>query len=294
MKKKLLTVFLVGALIISLGTVAFAASQIKVVLNGEELGFDVDPTITNGRVMVPVRTIAQALGAEVRWDGDTKTVYIDSEEEMTDSNRIALLESALAPKSSLSAVNSWAEAVKTRNGAWQYAVMTPDLQEKYYEQFASLNWTTGTSSPWIKEYMVIEKGNPDKNTYFYEVEFTWTDSTMQTSTTKEYVTVKNTDGIWLVSSIDMVHVRGNITEITLDDNGNIRGVVVGSVSPDPDIHTGGTLYITEETNIYKGYTNELIKPADLKVGDYVEGTFTDGPMILIYPPQGSAKIIRVF
>ena len=240
--------------------------------------------------------IAQALGAEVRWDGDSKTVYIDidSKDEMTDSNRIALLESALAPKSSLSAVNSWAEAVKTRNGAWQYAVMTPDLQEKYYEQFASLNWTTGTSSPWIKEYKVIEKGNPDENTYFYEVEFTWTDSTMQTSTTKEYVTVKNTDGIWLVSSIDMVHVRGNITEITLDDNGNIRGVVVGSVSPDPDIHTGGTLYITEETNIYKGYTNELIKPADLKVGDYVEGTFTDGPMILIYPPQGSAKIIRVF
>ena len=49
MKKKLL-VFLVGALIISLGTVAFAASQIKVVLNGEELGFDVDPTITNGKL----------------------------------------------------------------------------------------------------------------------------------------------------------------------------------------------------------------------------------------------------
>jgi hypothetical protein len=49
-------------------------SDIKVLFNNKNLSFDVPPFIENSRTMVPLRAIFEALGAEVKWDGDTKTV----------------------------------------------------------------------------------------------------------------------------------------------------------------------------------------------------------------------------
>ncbi len=46
---------------------------IKVFLNGKQLDFDVEPMLINGRTMVPMRVIFEALGAEVSWDGETQT-----------------------------------------------------------------------------------------------------------------------------------------------------------------------------------------------------------------------------
>ena len=39
---------------------------------------DVAPFITNGRTLVPVRAISEALGATVGWNNDTRTVTIKS------------------------------------------------------------------------------------------------------------------------------------------------------------------------------------------------------------------------
>ncbi len=47
---------------------------IQVFVNGEEIIFDVPPRIENGRTLVPMRAIFEALGAEVFWDDATKTV----------------------------------------------------------------------------------------------------------------------------------------------------------------------------------------------------------------------------
>ncbi len=41
---------------------------ITVILNGKKLEFDVEPIIINGRTMVPMRVIFEALGAKVNWD----------------------------------------------------------------------------------------------------------------------------------------------------------------------------------------------------------------------------------
>jgi len=48
-------------------------SVIRVFLNGKLLTFDVAPLIINGRTMVPMRVIFEALGASVDWDGATQT-----------------------------------------------------------------------------------------------------------------------------------------------------------------------------------------------------------------------------
>ena len=47
---------------------------ISVVLNGTTLVFDQPPVIENGRTLVPLRAIFEALGATVEWDPTTQTV----------------------------------------------------------------------------------------------------------------------------------------------------------------------------------------------------------------------------
>ncbi|MGN0150498.1 MAG: stalk domain-containing protein [Clostridia bacterium] len=60
-------------------TAAFGASAyadgIGIQLDGNKLACDVPPKNINDRVLVPVRAIFEALGAEVDWDGDSRTVF---------------------------------------------------------------------------------------------------------------------------------------------------------------------------------------------------------------------------
>lgn len=45
-------------------------------VNGKDVNLDVPPKIIDGRTMVPVRFIAEALGCKVDWDGNSQTVII--------------------------------------------------------------------------------------------------------------------------------------------------------------------------------------------------------------------------
>jgi len=56
------------------GNVVFANDEISVYLNGERLAFDVPPQIIDGRTMVPMRAIFEALGLEVEWNSEHKTI----------------------------------------------------------------------------------------------------------------------------------------------------------------------------------------------------------------------------
>lgn len=46
----------------------------SLMLDGLPLAFPVPPTLVNGRTMVPFRAIAEALGIEVTWDGETRSI----------------------------------------------------------------------------------------------------------------------------------------------------------------------------------------------------------------------------
>ena len=61
---------LIGTLAVSI----MAEDGIKVVLNGEELIFDVPPQLINDRTMVPMRKIFESLGADVKWEGESQTI----------------------------------------------------------------------------------------------------------------------------------------------------------------------------------------------------------------------------
>ncbi|MDA8233784.1 MAG: copper amine oxidase N-terminal domain-containing protein [Clostridia bacterium] len=49
-------------------------SPITVVINGKELVMETLPVAENGRTLVPLRAIFQALGADIFWDAPTETV----------------------------------------------------------------------------------------------------------------------------------------------------------------------------------------------------------------------------
>ena len=57
------------------GTVLASADVFgAVLLNGERLQFDQPPFVENGRTLVPMRTVMEAMGAEVTWDENFHTV----------------------------------------------------------------------------------------------------------------------------------------------------------------------------------------------------------------------------
>ena len=51
-----------------------SASAVRVTLDDAALSFDTSPVIENGRVLVPMRGILEALGYSVHWQEHTKTV----------------------------------------------------------------------------------------------------------------------------------------------------------------------------------------------------------------------------
>lgn len=77
MKKKVLSLFLSAAVVVTMLTgsmSAFADDDITVTLDGQAIEFDVQPQIIDGRTMVPLRKIFEEIGAVVKWNGETQTV----------------------------------------------------------------------------------------------------------------------------------------------------------------------------------------------------------------------------
>jgi len=130
-KRKLLISAIVLVLMLVLSTAVLAFDPIKLVVNGQELSTDVPTQLINGRTMVPVRWIAEALGAEVQWDGNTRTVMINTKsdnDQFRVKQRIDLLEQAFICSTPEETINLWADGLKTRNGALQFAQFSPELR----------------------------------------------------------------------------------------------------------------------------------------------------------------------
>lgn len=77
MKKKLISIIMIAAVLITMiaPTSIFADSDaIKVILDGKQIQFDVDPEIKEDRTMVPMRAIFEALGYEIEWNSENRSV----------------------------------------------------------------------------------------------------------------------------------------------------------------------------------------------------------------------------
>ena len=57
-------------------TVKMTSGDTVIFVNDEEITPPVPQQIVDGRFMLPLRTVSEAIGAEVEWDGETKTATI--------------------------------------------------------------------------------------------------------------------------------------------------------------------------------------------------------------------------
>lgn len=80
MKKIISTILAVVMLTGIFALPASAEDKVTVLLNGEELVFDVPAQILDGRTMVPMRKIFESMGAVVYWEGETKTILANKDD----------------------------------------------------------------------------------------------------------------------------------------------------------------------------------------------------------------------
>lgn len=71
---KTLGLMLLALLFISIPVPGAAAAEFSVCVNGEYLAFPVAPVMEEGRVLVPMRVIFQALGASLEWNGPEQKI----------------------------------------------------------------------------------------------------------------------------------------------------------------------------------------------------------------------------
>ena len=91
--KKALCVLMSTGMLFSGVTVAYGEeSNISLQINGSEISAEVPPTVIDGRTMVPVRAIFEAVGANIDFDAETKTITAkkgDATVNMTVGTKVA-------------------------------------------------------------------------------------------------------------------------------------------------------------------------------------------------------------
>ncbi|MGB9920843.1 MAG: stalk domain-containing protein [Moorellales bacterium] len=152
-KRLIMAVVVMGLL--SMTTPAPASGPIKPVVNDREIKPDVPPQLIKGRVMVPVRWVAEALGARVEWEPENNQVRVTpltgpqgaAAREELELLSLGLREVA-GPRE---LVEKYAQALKSRNGALARAYLAPELKEQV------LPGVIGVSTP-ITAVEIEEKG----------------------------------------------------------------------------------------------------------------------------------------
>jgi len=76
----LCAILVMGVITTSFGANVSANTNVRVLVEGQEITFaDQGPVIVNGRTLVPLRDVFEAIGFTVTWDRDTQTALLNKE-----------------------------------------------------------------------------------------------------------------------------------------------------------------------------------------------------------------------
>jgi len=207
MKSKRLYLLIAALLVFALstGVYAYASDPVKLFVNGQEIKPDVSPQIINGRTMVPVRWIAEALGADVTWDDKTRTVSINRKSFASDAAQAAELAenfgSSLKNVSLLASENIVKESLQENYGEF----VAPALLTRWQNDPQNAPGRVA-SSPWPEriEILNIEKLSALKYEIKGEIiEVTSVELVNGGAAAKRPVTliVENLDNRWLITDV---------------------------------------------------------------------------------------------
>ena len=165
---------LVDSSSISDAAVPEAASEddpIRIYVAGMELNPEVPAQIIEGRTMVPLRFIAEALGAEVGWDGKTYTVTINKTEEKYGYKRVIKKEGkavvSLEPDE-LYIATSWNRAYQEGVPSETVDKLLGQYIKKYFPdvKFKIYDWDVANEEDWATSgvYPDIYLDEPERDT----------------------------------------------------------------------------------------------------------------------------------
>ncbi len=148
MKKLALGVMLALLVVIQFLPPAAAGQPINVYVGRKLLDFDVPPVVRDGRVLVPVRAIFEALGANVEWDEKTKTVHAEMGEQFNVSATV---------NETLADINGYTEELDVPPQIVKGRVMVPlRFAAESFGAFVEWNSATATVKIFYKPSLGIE------------------------------------------------------------------------------------------------------------------------------------------
>jgi hypothetical protein len=131
----------------------------------------------------------------VGWNAmnSVKPAISTQKETQSELRRISLLEKALIPQTAEDAALTWAKGVQTRNGALQFAILSPELQTKMKADYVAMNWVTGVSSPWVESYKITHQVQQDEG-WEFEIEYQMMTSSGRAGTQSDRIHVNQLKG----------------------------------------------------------------------------------------------------
>ena len=219
--KKILSIILVFVMLFALASPVMA-DGVKVKLGDEYINFDVTPKLINGRTMVPLRAIFEALGATVDWNEETETVtstrnkitvtlkinsfvmFVDGEIVSLDSPACLVGGRTLVP------VRAISEAFKLKVG-WDDATQTVLIEKPVkatsvdvsglttvteYDQNGNALYSEDSNGNWTR-WEFDENGN---STYYEDSEGSW--AKMFYDINDNMIYYENSNGRWQRSEFD--------------------------------------------------------------------------------------------
>ena len=117
--------------------------------------------------------------------------------------RLELLELSVIPTTPEEAVQTFGKAVKLRNGALQFAILSDQEKAKGKKKFEESHWVTGVSSPWVKTYEILcEKELKAGTKMEYVVAFDLYTSTGKAGTDQVRLIVEKMNDQWLITKVE--------------------------------------------------------------------------------------------
>ncbi len=124
-----------------------------------------------GHLYVPMDWLVYLFGANVHYNQATNQLSIQVPDLKEVEQHLAVIENALMPATPQEAMQLWGRGEQIRNGALQYAVLSPELRQQAAKRVHEAGWTTGYSSPWVGSMTVKEAKKLSDTAVEYTVTF---------------------------------------------------------------------------------------------------------------------------
>jgi len=126
-----------------------------------------------GHYYLPMDWLEYLFKAKVQYNETTNVLFIQTPDLEKINSEIALIENTLIPASADEAIKLWGRGEQTRNGALQYAALSPELRQvaNKSDYVRQTYWVTGYSSPWVGPITIINRNKLSETKIEYILSF---------------------------------------------------------------------------------------------------------------------------